>query len=241
MENKASDFVKDDKHKNQLQLIEPNFIMGVGEVLTQGAKKYTPDNWKKAPYNEANDRYMGAMLRHMMSYKSGEEFDKESGLSHLHHIATNAMFLAWYDEVQRAKQKEKPILRIPQHLLDDAKRISKENHNISNPKKYIKHHGDNSEFKESIRKHIGSDREIDYVLFSSKNGAEEHVDTHLKHLDIFTWIIPIIVPRDAILIHSGGTTPLGVGKPVRINHQKPHQLIATEGEDCVLAMASEVL
>jgi hypothetical protein len=34
-----------------------------------------------------------------LKYHKGEIYDEESGLSHLCHIAINAMFLHWYDEV----------------------------------------------------------------------------------------------------------------------------------------------
>lgn len=87
---------KDDSDKNRLDLIEPSFIEGVGEVLTYGAKKYTADSWQNV--EDAEDRYYAALLRHLMAYRAGETADKESGLSHLKHAACNLMFLLHFEQ-----------------------------------------------------------------------------------------------------------------------------------------------
>ena len=89
---------KDDQEKNRLDLIEPEFIEGVGEVLTFGAKKYEPNSWQNVP--DAENRYYGAVLRHLMAYRKGETEDKESHLSHLKHAATNIMFLLHFEEAK---------------------------------------------------------------------------------------------------------------------------------------------
>ena len=90
--------VKHDEHKNRLDLIEPEFIEGVGEVLTFGAEKYEPNSWQKV--EDAENRYYAALFRHLMAYRRGEKVDPESGLSHLKHIACNAMFLLHFEEEQ---------------------------------------------------------------------------------------------------------------------------------------------
>lgn len=90
--------VKHDEHKNRLDLIEPEFIEGVGEVLTFGAEKYEPNSWQKV--EDAENRYYAALFRHLMAYRRGETVDSESGLSHLKHIACNAMFLLHFEEAQ---------------------------------------------------------------------------------------------------------------------------------------------
>ena len=86
---------KNDKDKNRLDLIEPQFIEAVGEVLTFGAKKYEPNNWQKV--EDAEDRYYAAALRHLLAWRKGETIDEESGLSHLAHAATNMMFLLHFE------------------------------------------------------------------------------------------------------------------------------------------------
>lgn len=87
-------FIKHDKGKPMISLIEPKFIKGLAEVMTQGATKYGRDNWQecKEPH-----RYLDALLRHTLKYWDGEKVDTESGKSHLYHIAFNAMALDYLD------------------------------------------------------------------------------------------------------------------------------------------------
>ena len=86
---------KDDQGKNRLDLIEPEFIEGVGKVLTFGADKYEPNNWQKV--EDAENRYYAAAMRHLMAWRKGEKLDPESGISHLYHVACNIMFLQYFD------------------------------------------------------------------------------------------------------------------------------------------------
>ena len=89
---------KNDNDKVRLDLIEPEFVEGLGKVLTMGAKKYSDNNWQN---NLETKRIFGAMFRHLIAYRKGEKIDPESGLSHLYHIACNAMFLDWYDRKEK--------------------------------------------------------------------------------------------------------------------------------------------
>ena len=90
-------FKKFDGKKNRLELIEPEFVLGIGKVLSFGAEKYEAFNWQKGNSEEDQLRIKGAMLRHMMAYIGGEETDPETGISHLHHISANGMFLDYFD------------------------------------------------------------------------------------------------------------------------------------------------
>lgn len=83
--------LKLDSGKAMLSLIPPSLIFEVGKVLTYGANKYAPNNWRYV--ENAEQRYKDALLRHLFSYLNGEENDEESGLSHLSHVATNVAFL----------------------------------------------------------------------------------------------------------------------------------------------------
>ena len=110
-----SEFKKFDGKKNRLELIEPEFILGLGRVLSFGADKYEAHNWKKATSEEDQDRIKGAMLRHMMAYIGGEKIDPETGESHLHHISCNSMFLNHFDTLRPSKE-------VTNHV--DAKRLN---------------------------------------------------------------------------------------------------------------------
>jgi len=97
------EFTKFDSNKNRLELIEPKFIQGIGQVLTIGANKYSIDNWKRA---DDINRYKGALLRHIYAYLDGEQIDPESGLSHLYHAGCNLMFLDYFNRTNKEKDKQ---------------------------------------------------------------------------------------------------------------------------------------
>ena len=63
------------------------------DVLTYGADKYAQWNWTKGqswsvPFNSG--------LRHLAAWLDHEDFDPESGLSHLGHFICNVLFLSQY-------------------------------------------------------------------------------------------------------------------------------------------------
>ena len=93
MAGKHDEFIKYDNDKPMMSLLEPDFIEGMAKVLTMGAKKYSKDNWKLC---EDKSRYEDALYRHMNEYLKGREFDTESELPHLAHVAVNAMFLQYF-------------------------------------------------------------------------------------------------------------------------------------------------
>lgn len=95
-EFKEANDVKKDKDKVRLDLVIPEFIEEVGEVLTFGVSKYPANSWQKIP--DAVDRYYAAAMRHLMAWRKGEKKDSESELSHLAHAATNLMFLAHFEK-----------------------------------------------------------------------------------------------------------------------------------------------
>ncbi|MDR0797958.1 MAG: DUF5664 domain-containing protein [Nitrososphaerota archaeon] len=84
---------KDDYGKPRLELVEPDFLTGLAEVIGYGAQKYGEGNWKKG-LNPG--RFYGALLRHANAFWSGEVYDKDTGLHHMLHVAVNAMFIHWY-------------------------------------------------------------------------------------------------------------------------------------------------
>jgi len=80
--------VKHDQGKNELGLVLKDFARAfeqVGLVATFGAQKYARSNWLQV--DEAERRYMDAMLRHLVEDLKGIELDEESGTFHLAHAA----------------------------------------------------------------------------------------------------------------------------------------------------------
>ena len=83
--------IKFDSGKPEFSLIPPFALEEVAKVLTFGAKKYKPNNWKYVP--DAEKRYHDAIYRHLNAYTKGEEFDSETNLHHLAHAICCAMFI----------------------------------------------------------------------------------------------------------------------------------------------------
>jgi len=73
------------------------------DVLTFGAKKYAPNNWRKVP--EARERYLAAALRHLVAWGDGEDTDPESGLHHLAHAGCCVLFLLELDVSEKLSHK----------------------------------------------------------------------------------------------------------------------------------------
>ncbi len=87
--------IKFDQEKPQWTLVPFKAFDHVVEVLTIGARKYAPDNWKKVP--NARQRYIDAAFRHMSAYAGGEKLDAETGKNHLAHAVCCLLFLLAFD------------------------------------------------------------------------------------------------------------------------------------------------
>lgn len=95
---------KDDEDKQRWDLLPLDVVKDVVKVLTYGAKKYAPDNWKLIdnPY----DRYFAAAMRHLSDYRAyGEKLDKDSGLPHLAHAMCCLIFLSWFEKHNKVNTK----------------------------------------------------------------------------------------------------------------------------------------
>ena len=97
----VEEFMKFDGDKLRPDLIPPSATRALAEVLTFGARKYKPNNWKNC---KDLDRYEAAMLRHILAYQEGETHDSESGMPHLWHAMTNIAFLIELDNKSNSKQ-----------------------------------------------------------------------------------------------------------------------------------------
>lgn len=95
---KKTDFLKFDEGKLRYNLIPPSSTKALAKVLTYGANKYSPNNWRKV---DNIDRYIDALYRHLEAWRSGEECDPESGFTHLEHAITNVAFL-----IELTKEKD---------------------------------------------------------------------------------------------------------------------------------------
>lgn len=83
--------VKFDQGKPEWDLVPWEGLEPVVRVLTMGARKYSPDNWKKVP--DGRRRYTAAAFRHLVAFARGEERDPESGEPHLAHCICCLLFI----------------------------------------------------------------------------------------------------------------------------------------------------
>ncbi len=67
-------------------------------VLEYGAKKYSPDNWKKGLDKR---EILECMMRHLAAIMDGEDIDPETGITHMGNIQCNAMFYNYFNEPQK--------------------------------------------------------------------------------------------------------------------------------------------
>ncbi len=96
---------KDDGGKVRMDLIAPELLFSVANVLTYGAAKYSARNWESGM---SWGRVFGALMRHLWAWWGGAgpttksfvfgELDDETRFSHLWHAGCCLMFLIAYEE-----------------------------------------------------------------------------------------------------------------------------------------------
>lgn len=83
--------IKNDAEKPRWDLLPFETIERVVKVMTYGASKYMPDNWKEVEWR----RNFSALLRHLTAWLKGEDIDPDSGFHHLDHALTDLVFVVW--------------------------------------------------------------------------------------------------------------------------------------------------
>lgn len=98
--------VKNDRKDNKLmwELLPLQDIEDIVKVYTEGAKKYGPNKWQTL--DNGYDRYKAAMLRHLVEYEKGNEFDTETGCRHLAQVAWNAIAMLHVSKNYSANRSE---------------------------------------------------------------------------------------------------------------------------------------
>ena len=61
---------KFDQEKPMLYLLPPKSLIEIGKVLTHGAEKYGPENWRKV--DDLQNRYTSAALRHIFAHMDAQ-------------------------------------------------------------------------------------------------------------------------------------------------------------------------
>lgn len=87
--------LKFDNNKSPLELIPYEALDEIGKVLAAGAKKYKRFNWT----NGINySRLIGAALRHINQFNSGEDKDNETNTNHIANAICNLMFILYFEK-----------------------------------------------------------------------------------------------------------------------------------------------
>ena len=79
-------------NKPKWSLVPQSALLPMVEVLEFGASKYGEFNWAKGL---SVKEICESLKRHLDAFMEGEDYDKESLLSHIGHIQCNALFLSW--------------------------------------------------------------------------------------------------------------------------------------------------
>lgn len=106
---------KNDQSKDRWDLLPLDVIGEIVKVLTDGAKKYTDNGWKKI----SPERYFAADMRHKTLRQKGQIRDIESGHYHLAHEACNIIFQLWMQ-----MQKDKRITIPNTYVINEDKKES---------------------------------------------------------------------------------------------------------------------
>ena len=88
---------KFDFDKDRWDLLPWDAAAKIVKVLTLGARKYAPNNWKFV--DNAEDRYFAALHRHLSAWRSGEQLDPETKLPHLAHAGCCVLFLLSLEKI----------------------------------------------------------------------------------------------------------------------------------------------
>jgi hypothetical protein len=91
--------IKHDQGKPDWYLLPLAAVREIVKVLTVAhvVKGYPEYNWQQVEPR----RYWSALFRHLDIYQEGEQYDKETGLSHLAHAGANILFLIWFEIVKK--------------------------------------------------------------------------------------------------------------------------------------------
>lgn len=92
--NDAPSGVKFDNGKPRTDLVPPEAVLGLADLYRMGAEKYADRNWEKGMNYT---RLIGAMERHMLAYKSGENYAPDDKQHHMLSVAWCAFALFTYD------------------------------------------------------------------------------------------------------------------------------------------------
>lgn len=101
--------------KLRFDLIPASADAALAKVLTFGARKYSDRNWEKGmPWCKG---MLASIKRHLHEFEKGNDYDAESGLSHLEHALTDIAMLNHY-QATHPEYDDRPHRTLPPIGLD---------------------------------------------------------------------------------------------------------------------------
>jgi len=89
--------------KLRYDLLPDREIQEIVQVLTDGAKRYAPNNWKQV--SDPINVYYAALERHIKAWRLGILKDSDSGRTHLSHAGCCLLFLMWFNNENELSTK----------------------------------------------------------------------------------------------------------------------------------------
>jgi len=86
--------IKLDTDKSRFDLIPPEALFALSEILTLGEKKYSGRNWEQGM---DWGRVFAGIMRHLWAWWGGQDKDPETRRSHLWHALAGITFLTTYE------------------------------------------------------------------------------------------------------------------------------------------------
>lgn len=81
--------LKDKEWKSRVDLIDPETLLEIWQVLRLWAEKYRENSWQNVPIKD----HIWSALRHIYKYQMWQEIDNETWMNHILHAMTNLMFV----------------------------------------------------------------------------------------------------------------------------------------------------
>ena len=95
--------------KLRVDLVPPALIEGAARALDHGSAKYRDGDEFNFISAYTYRTVYASLMRHLLSWYSGESLDAESNLSHLDHAASNLSMLLHYEKTG-SSQDDRPFV-----------------------------------------------------------------------------------------------------------------------------------
>ena len=83
--------------KLRTDLVEPEWIEAIAEVMTYSSTKYDERSWQSCDRGDSFTVDYAAAMRHLLKWRKGQMIDEQSGLSHLAHAAADILIMLWHE------------------------------------------------------------------------------------------------------------------------------------------------